>query len=45
MILGSVANAIVRKSACPVLTVAHAPNGPDVACEASAQTACAAWQS
>ena len=34
MILGSVANAVVRKSACPVLTVAHAPGGSEVAPEA-----------
>ncbi len=36
MLLGSVANGIVRKSACPVLTVAHAPSGAEFACETSA---------
>jgi nucleotide-binding universal stress UspA family protein len=40
MILGSVANAVVRKAACPVLTVAHGPpNASEPARETS--SACA----
>jgi nucleotide-binding universal stress UspA family protein len=42
VILGSVANAVVRRSACPVLTVAHAPpSDQEVVREASASASAA----
>ena len=39
VVLGSVASAVMRKSACPVLTVTHAPPGSDNATGAAAPTA------
>jgi nucleotide-binding universal stress UspA family protein len=39
VVLGSVASAVMRKSACPVLTVTHAPPGSDNAIGAAALTA------
>jgi hypothetical protein len=39
VVLGSVASAVMRKSACPVLTVTHAPPGTASDAGAAAPTA------